>query len=178
MVLTRLQNFRRNASGWGQFKFGLIFLFLVAVAFLPGTRWFSAVSLTCFALAWLARDWLVEHCRSVLRVVDAAPLVFLTVGLVSKQMLPRMTPLQETTFAFVVSVLIGLYLGAFFWILSDPRLQVEGSARAHGSGDPPAVTGPLCPSAEVPADRDFPPSAARPAGAGQESGPRPPPGSA
>ena len=129
--MDRLKRFYR-VSGWRGA------LFLAALVFFVGYEvyiglWLYTVPVLFAALlvTYLSRDYLVDHAELVRKVSNYAIWVVLIAALLFRsKATPQSLPMNIFLMAFV-----GLFVGSFFWILSDDRWLRQMAAQVRTAED-------------------------------------------
>lgn len=142
--LRRLRRFHANVGTFSTVKTAIVtpvFLvgpFLLVVA--ASDEWWFGVglglsNLVVWSTPYLARHWLIERLDGVNRFLSAARVVVLILavvgGLAIKEIVKIKTDSVGLEIAGValawafISLLVG-YLGVFWWVLSDPRVEMRG----------------------------------------------------
>lgn len=123
--MTRLRHYIENTGTWGGIKLALMVLALglIMVDEVSSGTWIVTLPVLVVAVAvtYLARNWLVNRARAVARVMDTLVLVAMVAAVIF-----RGTELYDSRWLVTLVVaFVGLYLGASFWLLSDPRIEVQ-----------------------------------------------------
>lgn len=86
---------------------------------LDGTQyWHFAVTLvTCFFVPYLFRDAMIRRLRGFLAVTEAVPYVIVVILLAFREFF-----LARPNLVLGFVCCLGIYIGAFFWVLSDRRV--------------------------------------------------------
>jgi len=120
--LTRLALFRRNAGPVAIAQIAVIAIllfFAIRRDIIDGRWWLSLPAFAAaFAAPYLLRDWLVAHLRPALWTMN----VIAVVAIVAVVTLDAPKP-EPAWFRVSVATGMGLYLGCFFWTLSDWRVH-------------------------------------------------------
>lgn len=123
--MTRLRHYVENTGVWGGIKLGVLVLALglIMVDEVSSGTWIYTLPVLVVAVAvtYLARNWLVTHARTVARIMDTLVLVAIAAAVIFRE-----SALYDSRWLIMLVVaFVGAYLGASFWLLSDPRIVVE-----------------------------------------------------
>lgn len=126
MRMNRLKILKRN-TGWGdRLRLGLLGLVFLAIAvvsfFRPEGRIIFMVVILSFWAPWLVRNQMVLHVESVSKWLRIVVFVMIGISVVGKTLQRFVPEGQEMTFALMIFAVLGLYTGAYFWLLSDERI--------------------------------------------------------
>ena len=128
--MNRLKRFRRNAGirGSGAIRvllllFGLGFL---VVHDIQSGFWVYSLPLLAatFLVTYLVRNWLVEH----FAIARVAMNVLLVVAVVIST-IPSQRESDSPWLNALIVGFLGAYLGCYFWLLSDERIEVPRPIR-------------------------------------------------
>lgn len=128
--MKRLRRFWRNADirGSGAIRWTLLAVgtgFFCYQAVQTGAWVYSFPLLAAaFLVTYLIRDWLVDH----LEVVRAAMNVLLIVAVIAS-LIPGIRGSDSPWLNALMIGFLGTYLGCYFWLLSDERIEVLRPAR-------------------------------------------------
>lgn len=119
----RVATFRRNARTIDIVKVALFLPFFLGISLMiyKGEKYvIVALSMILSVLApWLIRDWLVDRLDHCFTAFNCVPII-MTVVLA---LLGRRLHTPNALYAMVTA--IGFYVGVFWWVLSDPRVETE-----------------------------------------------------
>jgi hypothetical protein len=122
----RFSVLRRNTSTIDLVKLGLLALVFMVLAVVAVYRQEARVLLIMvvggFTAPWFFRDLMVENCQKVLNILNIAALCLAGIaifGNVARQWIPAGS---EMAFACGIFAVLALYLGCYFWLLSDERI--------------------------------------------------------
>lgn len=119
----RIATFRRNARTIDIVKVALFLPFFLALSLgiYKGEKYvIVALSLILSVLApWLIRDWLVDRVDRCYWAFNRMPIAITVVLMI----LGRRLHTPNALYAMVTA--IGFYVGVFWWVLSDPRVETQ-----------------------------------------------------
>jgi hypothetical protein len=123
--LTRLQRFLENTGtrGWIQLALVVVALGLVVAHSLTSGLWSFTLPalLVSLAATYILRNVLVENVRTVQPIMSGLAIVAIVASI-----LFRGSAFSDSWwFNVLIVVSVGSYFGAYFWLLSDPRIVVE-----------------------------------------------------
>ena len=84
---------------------------------------FVTAVLASFFAAYALRNLLVENFRISRWILNGAVILGAAAGFLLRKRAPELIESLEAT--LICGAFIGLYLGCYFWLLSDPRVERE-----------------------------------------------------
>ncbi len=124
-VIDRFVRFARNAGFRGTARTLLVlaaFAVLLAREGTGGNRaTLAAAAVIGVVLAYLGRELLLKSVRTTAIAMNAVLLLALVAAFAGNRLLQMKE--QPVALGLVVAAFLGLYLGSYFWLLSDPRVE-------------------------------------------------------
>jgi hypothetical protein len=71
---------------------------------------------------WFFRNCMVEHCQGVLGVLNAVALCLAGIAILGNAARQWIPAGSEMAFACGIFAVLALYLGCYFWLMSDERI--------------------------------------------------------
>lgn len=124
--MTRWRQFLKNAGKGGVVRTVIVGALFLVIGFAKPEFYTAGVAfLGMFLLPRLFRKGLVEHCNSVLRSLGYFGWGLFLLGLGGDYLREQV---DNKVLVHVLCAVIGLYLGLYFWLMSDPELTVTREA--------------------------------------------------
>jgi hypothetical protein len=123
--MTRVRRFLENTGtrGWIQLALVIVALGLVVADGLTSGLWLYTLPMLLVSLAatYAVRNVLVENVRTVQPVMSGLAIVAIVASILFRESAFS----DSWWFNVLIVAFVGSYLGAYFWLVSDPRIVVE-----------------------------------------------------
>jgi len=129
-VLRRLTHLRQNVGLWALIRWAFVLVLVIAACVVltvdQPSRWPLPVACALgLALPYAGREAMVARPETCSRVLQVAVVVLLASLALGRELLRK-----EPWAAVALGAAFSTYLSAYFWLLSDERIETERSTRA------------------------------------------------